>query len=372
MLHFFLWPASLLFFWRRDQIRCGISLRRAQRQRLRGRRNEAEELFEHSLSFGVTDSRPYVQYALALMEWGEAAKAVELLHNAVEVDPQCPVPLILLGLALSDSGRQEEAIEALRRACEKAPANLLAQSCLSLVQMRSGEIAPAASDLLGRGIADNLSLRARLLASVERHLRGRQTPGPLDDLLPPRADETEKTEFPPGQSARQSFRQAAKALHKGKYTTARALLQAAAGDRKCNGDQVRLYLGGTYLGLGEYDQAAEHFSAMPPSSLLRGAALFYAGVSRYLNEEPQAALELLDQATETGNVYDFEEFIHYYRGLCLLAPKGDEPALDEVAARREFLQALDIDWTLLPRRLEAVVRSSRHAGATHRRAETQS
>jgi len=362
MLDFFLRLASVLFFRRRDRLRCAVALRRAQRKRLRGRRNEAEELFERALSFGVTDSRPYVQYALALMEWGEAAGAVELLHNAVEVDPQSPVPLIFLGLALSDWGRHEEATRALGRACERAPANLLARSCLSLVQMRSGEIASAARELLDRGIADNLMLRARLIAAVETHLSGRGTPGPLDDLLPPRADESEECTVAEGHSGRQSFRRAVKALHKGKYKTARALLRTAAGDRKCDGDQVRLYLGGTYLGLGEYGEAAEHFSGMPQPSLLRGAALFYAGVSRYLNGEPQAALQLLDQADEAGNVYDFEEFIHYYRGLCLLAPRGDDPAAGEVAARREFLQALDIDWTLLPRRLEAVVRSSQRRG----------
>ncbi len=109
-------------------------------------------------------------------------------------------------------------------------------------------------------------------------------------------------------------------------------------------------------GLGRRKEAAERFSAMPKASVLRGAALFYAGLARYLNDEPRAALELLDQADDAGNVYDFEELIHYYRGLCLLFARGDE-----IAARGELLPALDIDWTLLPRRLQAVVRSAQRS-----------
>jgi tetratricopeptide (TPR) repeat protein len=347
MLNLLLWPASIVLFWRRDRIRCGIALRKAQRMAPKNHK-AAEELFERALSFGITDSRPYVQYAAALLECGEAGRAVELLHSAVEVDPESPVPLIFLGLAFSDFGRRDDARSALQQAREKAPGNLLAKSALSLVEARSGDAAAAAKDLLDNAIADNLNLRARLLVAVERHLRGERAAGMLSELLPPPASESEDKQVGARSSGRQCFKNAARALAKGEYRYARASLEAAI-ERKHDTDETRLYLGGTYLGLGEYREAARRFAAMPESSPMRGSALFYAGVSRYLAGEPRAALELFDQAAEAGNIYDVEELISYYRGVSMLAA-----GQDETAVRREFLSALDIDWTLLPRRLADV------------------
>lgn len=347
MLNLLLWPASIVLFWRRDQIRCGIAMRKAQRM-LKKDPKAAEELYEHALSFGLTDSRPYVQYASALLGRGEAERAAELLHSAVEVDPESPVPQIFLGLALSDVGRQDEARSALQQACEKAPENLLAKSALSLVEARSGNVAGAANDLLDGAIADNLDLRARLLVVTERHLRGERAAAMLSELLPPPASESEDVQVEARAGGRQCFKDAARAMAKGEYRRARALLEAAI-ERKHDNDETRLYLGGTYIGLGEYREAARRFLIIPESSPIRGAALFYAGVAKYLAGEPQAALELFDQAVEAGNVHDVEELLSYYRGVSMLAA-----GRDEIVARREFIVALDIDWTLLPRRLADV------------------
>ena len=308
----------------------------------------AEELYEHALAFGITDSRPYVQYALALLGRGEAERAAELLHSAVEVDPESPVPLIFLGLALSDVGRQDEARSALQRAREKAPDNLLAKSALSLVEARSGNVAAAANDLLDGAIADNLDLRARLLVVAERHLRGENATGMLSELLPPPAIESEEAQVAPRAGGRRCFRDGARAMARGEYRRARALLEAAI-ERKHDDDETRLYLGGTYIGLGEHREAARRFLAIPKSSPIRGAALFYAGVAKCLAGEPQAALDLLDQAVEAGKVHDVEDLLSYYRGVSMLAA-----GRDEIATRREFLRALDVDWTLLPKRLADV------------------
>ena len=85
MLNVLQWIISLLLFRRRDRIRCGMAYRNAQARLRRGDRAGAERLFEAALSCGVTDARPYVQYAIALIDGGETARAVDLLDNAAEV-----------------------------------------------------------------------------------------------------------------------------------------------------------------------------------------------------------------------------------------------------------------------------------------------
>ncbi|HUS58691.1 MAG TPA: tetratricopeptide repeat protein [Planctomycetota bacterium] len=343
MLDFLLLLVSHVVPWRRDRLRCTAVLRRAQRAWRRQRFPESEALFEQSLSLGLTDSRPSVQYAWALLDQGDAPRAVELLEGAVEMEPENPVPLIMLGLAQSDAGRQAEACETLRAACGRAPLNLLAATSLALAHLRAGQ--PAAANSLLGAVADNLAVRARLLVELEKPLQHRNAP-PHEDLLPPPSEDAHQPEIDPKAGGRRCFNQAVKAFHKGKYKTAAALLNAAV-SRNFNSDEARLYLAGTELGLGNHEPAAKLLAEMPPNSMLRGPALFYSGLARYLNNEPQAARELLDKAANAGGVHDFDEFIHYYRGLCFLADGN------ELAARREFEPALDVNCSLLSRRLSA-------------------
>ena len=337
---------SLLLPWS-DCARCRHAVRRAQKAWRRGDAPRAEELFEQALSFGLTDSRPYVQYASMLLEQGEAGRAAELLQNAAEVEPASPVPLIFLGLAESDSGRQVEACSALQDACKKAPHNLLAKSCLALARLRAGQVKQAAEALLADGIADNLRVRARLLVEVERLLRLAKRPRLVDDLLPPAVEEPREQQPGKDWSGRRCLKTAIRAFGRGEFRSARALLKAAA-DRGCAADECLLYLAGADMGMGDYRGASLALLKMPEKSTLRGTALFYAAVGRYLDGHPAATLDLLGQAAAAGNVHDFEEFIFYYRGLCLLA------AGDDLAARSEFARALDLDWALLPRRIAAL------------------
>ena len=330
----------------RDKIRAGLALRRAQKAWLAGDRARAEELFEHALSFGLTDSRPYVQYASALLEQGEAGRAVELLQNASEVEPANPVPLIFLGLALSDAGRHADACSALQDACRLAARNLLARGGMALARMRSGQVPQAAAELLKGGIADTLRLRTRLLIEVEKFLREKKASCLLADLIPPRAAEPEPRPPRSSWTGRRCFKEAMRAFHRGEFGAARVLLGAAAG-RQFASDELLLYSAGTSLALGDAAGAAAAFCTMPETSQLRGAALFYAAMSRYCNNEPAAARSLLDQAAAAGNVHDFEEYVRYYRGLCLVA-EGDE-----LAARGQFAVALDIAPAILAQRLTA-------------------
>ena len=334
--------------FRRDEIRAGLALRQAQRAWRAGDHARAEELFERALSFGLTDSRPYVQYGAALLEQGDVARAVELLQNATEVQPANPVPLIFLGLALSDAGQQVEACSALQEAGKLAAHNLLARSTTALVRMRSGQVPQAAAELLKDGVADNLRLRTRLLVETERFLRTKNATCLLADLIPPRAAEPEPKPPHPSWNGRRCFKEALRAFHRGEFKAARVLLDAAAA-RQFASDDLLLYSAGTTLALGGSADAAEAFCTMPENSTLRGAALFYAAISRYCNNEPAAARSLLDQVVAAGNVHDFEEYVHYYRGLCFAA-EGDD-----LAARKEFADALDIDPAILTQRLALAV-----------------
>jgi len=348
MLNLLQWLISLLLFRRRDRIRCGMALRRAQVKLRRGDRREAERLFETALSYGVTDSRPYVQYAIALLDTGDTSRAIDLLDSATEVEPHNPVPEIYLGIALSDAGRHDEAMAELRRAADRAPGNLLACSALALARIRSGHVREGTLELLANGVADDLGMRTRLLIEVERRLSSSGVPSLPDQLLPPHAKNDDlPTDVPSTLSAAKCFRRAVQAMQHGRYIRARSLLQAAV-DRGADGDELRLYLAGIPLGLGNYAEAADKLMQIPEASTVRGPALFYAAVARYLAGDPKGALELLDKARAAGNVYDFEEIISYYRGLCLLATDG------EAAARDALADALDGDWTLLPRRLAAL------------------
>ena len=289
-----------------------------------------------------------MQDAWALLRRNEPERAIDLLEGAVEVEPANPVPLIMLGLAQSDAARHIDAINTLRRAGTMAPANLLASTCLWLALLRSGQASAAAQQLLEIGIADNLAVRARLLAALENALREAGGPAPLrEELLPPPADEPPSPAVDPAMPARRCFRNAVKAFHKGRYKAASELLKAAVG-RGFETDEARLYLAGCDIVLGNCEQAAQALSAMPAKSTLRGPALFYAALARYLANDPEAARRLFDEAEATGSVHDFEEFIGYYRGLCHLA-EGNEQA-----ACRAFETALDIDWSLLPKRLTVV------------------
>ena len=346
MLNVLQWIVSLLLFRRRDRIRCGMAYRNAQARLRRGDRAGAERLFEAALACGVTDARPYVQYAIALIDGGETARAVDLLDNAAEVEPDNPVPQLYLGIALSEAGRQKEAMAELERAVQRAPANLLARSALSLARMRTGNARDAARELLAQGIADSLDMRIRLLIETERRLGGQVAVGLPDQLLPPQAkDDDTPAEVPANIGGARCFKLATRAMQHGRYNNARALLHAAI-DRGADSDELRLHLAGVELAVGNHTEAADKLLEIPETSTVRGPALFYAAVARYLAGEPETALELLDKAEATRSVYEFQEIICYYRGLCLLATEADDRR-----AREALASALDADWTLLPRRL---------------------
>jgi len=345
MLNVLQWIVSLLLFRRRDRIRCGMAYRNAQARLRRGDRAGAERLFEAALACGVTDARPYVQYAIALIDGGETARAVDLLDNAAEVEPDNPVPQLYLGIALSEAGRQKEAMAELERAVQRAPGNLLARSALSLARMRTGNARDAARELLAQGIADSLDMRTRLLIETERRL-SQGAVGLPDQLLPLQAkDDDPPAEVPANIGGARCFKLATRAMQHGRYNNARALLHAAI-DRGADSDELRLHLAGVELGVGKHTEAADKLLEIPETSTVRGPALFYAAVARYLAGEPEVALELLDKAEATHSVYEFQEIICYYRGRCLLATGADDRCAREVLAN-----ALDADWTLLPRRL---------------------
>jgi len=348
MIERLLWPFIAALPSGRGRIRSGLALRLAQKHGRRGRPERADQLFEQALSYGLTDSRPYVQYALALLERGEASRAEELLSDAAEVEPASPVPLVFLGLAHLDAGKPADAHAVLQRAARCAPGNLLPSTCLALVAMRVGKPGQAARQLLQQGIADNLPVRARLLAEVEKHLCSRGCRPDLENVLPRAADEPDAPR-PAKLSPRAAVRKAEAAMRRGRYKTALALLDSAAGEGRA-GDELHLFLAGAHMGLGNWQEAAARLASIPPDGPLGGPALFYAGVCNCLLGRPREARELLDKAAATGKTFDFEEVIHYYHGLCLLAEGQELPA------RQDLELALDADWGLLTRRLEAVLK----------------
>jgi len=326
------------------RLSAGLALRRAQKAWRRGNHGRAEELFEQALSFGITDSRPYVQYASALLEQGWVDRATELLSNAVEVDPQNPVPFIFLGLAQSDSGRQVEACSALQEAAKLAPGNLLPKTCLALVRMRSGQVQQAVADLLKDGVADNPRVRGRLLVEAERHIRRQGKPPLFRNLIPAAADEPKPCAPDASWGGRRCFREGLRAFRDGRFSAAEACFDAAR-ERKFNADEAMLFSAGAKLALGDYSGSADLLLAIPEKGPMHGIALFYAAVARCCVGDYPAARSLIDQAAEAGGLQDLEEYVTYYRGLCLL------DAGDEIAARRAFADAAEIDPALLAQRL---------------------
>lgn len=347
MLDLILHARSVLLPFGRDGASAGLALRRAQKAWRKGSHQRAEELFEQALSFGVTDSRPYVQYASALLEQGWVDRATELLSNAVEVDPANPVPFIFLGLAHSDSGRQVEACSVLQEAAKLAPGNLLPKSCLALVRMRTCQVRQAAADLLKDGVADNPRVRGRLLVEVERHLRRQGRPPLFRNLIPAADDEPEPVAPDTAWSGRRCFREGLRAFRDGRFRMAQACFDAAH-EHKFNADEAMLYSAGARLGLGDYAGSADLLLAITGNGPAHGVALFYAAVARCCTGDYAAARLLVDEASEAANVQDLEEYVMYYRGLCLL------DAGDEIAARRAFADAAEIDPALLMQRLAEV------------------
>jgi len=227
----------------------GILVRRAQKLHLRGETTQAVKDFERALAIADGDCRAHVQYAIAMLDTGNAAKAVELLDAAKYIEPGNPVPRIFLGLALSDAGRNAEACEALSQACAMADSNLLPKTCLALARIRDGQFSVAAAQLKQEGIADNIAVRARILTEVESILHQRADQRLLDYLLPARSksEEEQKPAAPnDSESPRRCYKRGRQAFDKGRFAEAQMLFEGAR-DRGCEEADLPLYLGGSYL-----------------------------------------------------------------------------------------------------------------------------
>jgi tetratricopeptide (TPR) repeat protein len=105
----------------------------------RGRVAQAVGVFEQAFARGIADAdRAAVELALALVERGERARAVDLLAPLAAKRPQSYALHVNLGTLLADGGRFADALAAYRRACELEPGNALAWRNRGLAALQLG------------------------------------------------------------------------------------------------------------------------------------------------------------------------------------------------------------------------------------------
>ncbi len=179
---------------------------------LEGALREVEEARLHNPGHPVAA----IKAALLLSRTGDGAAAEKAARRALDLDPDSPEAHYVLGLALEETGDLAAASGALIAALDRSPAHVAALSHLATVKARLGEDEAAAD--LRRRHREVLERR-----HVENRVGGRRLA-------------------------------AMDAFNREDYRTALEELQAIA--REDPGDpEVHLYLGSTWLALGDYAES---------------------------------------------------------------------------------------------------------------------
>ena len=321
-------------------------------------------------------SAALVQCGLICIDAGGYDGAAAALEQAAAREPHSATPLVFLALAQSDAGRFDDAGCTLERAIALEPRNRLLHTCTALNQLRRGRAAEAVASLDEHGMGDSTAIQARIALHIEELLRER-----IEDTEagPPAAERSEPRS---GAEARRAHKLVSTAEHLltcGRTEEALDQLQRAAeicpdadGLPSCMGRTLfhleryraalaqlesavaqkpdgatHLYLGATLYFLGDFDRALEEIGRAadmpePPENslifrLCRGLLLLLRGRAR-------DGWQVWSMRTDTVDVFDYEHWVDYYRGLILYARDRDP------VAWRLLMPVVDIYWDYIEER----------------------
>lgn len=316
---------ALIRVWRSDR-----AFARGQKLLRAGDPIRAVEELRAAASLNPGNRHIGLHLALALAEQSHLREALAELARVIELRPSDSVPHLFRGRVLYDAGRLQEAADAFRRSIELDPENDLARGYLLLSEMAQGDLASGLRQLTRAPIPGNSGFQARLLLLLEEkapapssHFRGPTPPKP--NAAGPRA---------PGASRRRLNR-AFRLFEKHRVSDAADEALSALALDPAN-HEVRLSTAAVQVLARRYrlglDILKDCNESDPEVSAWRACALIGLG-------QISEGLEVL----EAGKVDSAE--VHYFRGLALLARGRRTEAL------REFAKAVEMDWSLVYRRI---------------------
>jgi tetratricopeptide (TPR) repeat protein len=134
----------------------------------------AERLYQQILLMEPNSFAPRHMLGVIRFQQGRSAEAIDLIKDALRLNPQIPAAWINLGHAQSAAGRTEEAVASYRRALQLAPGDMTILGALAAQLLRLGrhqEVVDALDQLLSASPADMEARnnRGNLLRELKRH-----------------------------------------------------------------------------------------------------------------------------------------------------------------------------------------------------------
>lgn len=318
------------------------TLRRAQKLERRGRVDDALATFEESDS---GDPRLLVQHALALARAGRGEEAVRKIDRARAAAPDDAVPALFAAHLTLRFGEGDAAGDALRRAEELAPRNPIVPTLRAAEAIVRGQVREGCEALLAGPVTDNLEILGWVLARVESELF--KAVGSDSGAVPPEP-ETPRRDEPPddlsGVSVAKCMRRGERLLETGRPKSAAAHL-ARAMEKKPDAPALRVLYGAALAESGRFQEADAQLRQVPSDSPLGDVGQLYRAAVAYRLGQYDTALELLDTLPTGGDVFLYQEWCDYIRGMILVALGRTGEAAGHLA------RFLDVEPGLLDRRL---------------------
>ena len=322
-------------------------LRRGQKLARAGRTDEALAAFAEPDS---DDPRLLTQHALALARAGRIEEAVARVDHAESAAPDNPVPALFGAYLKIRQGDDEEAANSLRRAEELAPDNPLVPTLSAARRIVTGRVIEGCMRLLLGPITDNLEVLGWVLARVEQALF--EAVGTDSNAIPPDPPAS-KPDEPPDDLSDVPFSKCVQRgehlLETGRPKSAAAYLLRAI-EEKPDDLTVRGLCGAALAECGRFREARVRLEGVPQDSPLGDVAQLYRAAVAYRLGDYERALTLVDTLPMEGDVFLFQEWCDYIRGMILVAlGRIDEAAL-------HLAVFLDAEPDLLKKRLTIAIK----------------
>jgi len=314
-----------------------------------------ESLVAFNAAGASDDPRLLVQHALALARAGQSNAALEKSARAVAQAPDDAVPAVFNAYLLLRSGRTEPAVEELRRAAILSPKNPMVPSLSAAVDILAGRLADGCERLLGGPRTDNLEVLGWILAAVERQIFERV--GTDSGAIPPDSERSEGHDKPPetipNLSARACAKRGQRHLEAGRPRTAAVYLARAVEGKPDDAADQRAMYGAALFESGQFEPAEAELAQAPEDGPLADVARFYRAANAYRLGDSERAIELLDAVGMAGDMFLYQEWADYIRGMALVALGRTDRAAAPLAA------FIDAEPTLIEQRLKKAIEIGR-------------
>ena len=320
---------SLLQVWRSDR-----AFAHGQRLLRAGDPVRAAEELRAAASLNPRNGHIRLHLALALAEQGRFREALAELASLTSERPSDPVLHLFRGRVLYDAGRFAEAADSLRTALELDAGNDLARGYLLLSEMAVGDLSAKLRQLVSMPVPGNSGFQARLILLLEERMPA--VPSDIQAPTVPRAHAKSVTDGrKTSRTAKRRMNRAFRLLEKHRTADAADEALSALGLDPGNSD-TRLSAAAIQVLARRYKLALDILKDCdegdPEAAAWRACALIGLGQT---SEGLQALDAVSVRSAET----------QYFRGLALLA-RGRR-----VEARCEFARAVELDWSLVYRRI---------------------